>query len=70
MKKDTEKVEEDKKEGKETELTKFEFKPLDIKKSTDDENKVETSIEKMDEVYMLRYSYQPKTLDLSAGSIS
>ena len=24
----------------------------------------------MDEVYMLRYSYQPKTLDLSAGSIS
>lgn len=70
MKKDTEKVEEDKKEGKETELTKFEFKPLDIKKSTDDENKVETSIEKMDEVYMLRYSYQPKTLDLSVGSIS
>ena len=70
MKKDTEKVEEDKKEGKETELTKFEFKPLDIKKSTDDENKVETSIEKLDEVYMLRYSYQPKTLDLSAGSIS
>lgn len=70
MKKDTEKVEEDKKEGKETELTKFEFKPLDIKKSTDDENKVETSIEKMDEVYMLRYSYQPKTLDLGAGSIS
>lgn len=70
MKKDTEKAEEDKKEGKETELTKFEFKPLDIKKSTDDENKVETSIEKMDEVYMLRYSYQPKTLDLSAGSIS
>lgn len=70
MKKDTEKVEEDKKEGKETELTKFEFKPLDIKKSTDDENKVETSIEKMDEVYMLHYSYQPKTLDLSAGSIS
>lgn len=70
MKKDTEKVEEDKKEGKETELAKFEFKPLDIKKSTDDENKVETSIEKMDEVYMLRYSYQPKTLDLSAGSIS
>lgn len=70
MKKDTEKVEEDKKEGKETELTKFEFKPLDIKKSTDDENKVETSIEKMDEVYMLRYSYQPRTLDLSAGSIS
>lgn len=70
IKKDTEKVEADKKEGKETELTKFEFKPLDIKKSTDDENKVETSIEKMDEVYMLRYSYQPKTLDLSAGSIS
>ena len=70
MKKDTEKVEEDKKEGKETELTKFEFKPLDTKKSTDDENKVETSIEKMDEVYMLRYSYQPKTLDLSIGSIS
>ena len=70
MKKDTEKVEEDKKEGKEAELTKFEFKPLDIKKSTDDENKVETSVEKMDEVYMLRYSYQPKTLDLSAGSIS
>ena len=70
MKKDTEKVEEDKKEGKETKLTKFEFKPLDITKSTDDENKVETSIEKMDEVYMLRYSYQPKTLDLSAGSIS
>ena len=70
MKKDTEKVEEDKKEGKETELTKFKFKPLDIKKSTDDENKVETSIEKMDEAYMLRYSYQPKTLDLSAGSIS
>ena len=70
MKKDTEKVEEGKKEGKETELTKFEFKPLDIKKSTDDENKVETSIEKMDEVYMLRYSYQPKTLDLNAGSIS
>ena len=70
MKKDTEKVEKDKKEGKETELTKFEFKPLDIKKSTDDENKVETSVEKMDEVYMLRYSYQPKTLDLSAGSIS
>lgn len=70
MKKDTEKVEEDKKEGKETELTKFEFKPLDIKKSTDDENKVETSIEKMDEVYMLRYSYQPKTLDLSVGLIS
>lgn len=70
MKKDTEKVEEDKKEGKETELTKFEFKPLDIKKSTDDENKVETSVEKMDEVYMLRYSYQPKILDLSAGSIS
>ena len=70
MKKDTEKVEEDKKEGKETKLAKFEFKPLDIKKSTDDENKVETSIEKMDEVYMLRYSYQPKTLDLSVGSIS
>lgn len=70
MKKDTEKVEADKKEGKETELSKFEFKPLDITKSTNDENKVETSIEKMDEVYMLRYSYQPKTLDLSAGSIS
>ena len=70
MKKDTEKVEADKKEGKETKLAKFEFKPLDIKKSTDDENKVETSIEKMDEVYMLRYSYQPKTLDLSVGSIS
>ena len=70
MKKDTEKVEEDKKEGKETELTKFEFKPLDIKKSTDDENKVETSIEKMDEVYMLRYSYQPKTLNFNVDSIS
>ena len=70
MKKDTEKVEEDKKEGKETELAKFEFKPLDIKKSTDDENKVETSIEKMDEVYMLRYSYQPKTLNFNVDSIS
>ena len=70
MKKDTEKVEEDKKEGKETELTKFEFKPLDIKKSTDDENKIETSIEKMDEVYMIRYSYQPKTLNFNVDSIS
>lgn len=70
MKKDTEKVEADKKEGKETELSKFEFKPLDITKPTNDENKVETSIEKMDEVYMLRYSYQPKTLNFNVNSIS
>ena len=70
MKKDTEKVEADKKEGKETELTKFEFKPLETKKPLDDENKLETSIEKLDEVYMIRYSYQPKTLNFNVDSIS
>lgn len=70
MKKDMEKVKAEKEEGKEAELQKFEFKPLETKKPLDDENKLETSIEKLDEVYMIRYSYQPKTLNFNVDSIS
>jgi LPXTG-motif cell wall-anchored protein len=70
MKKDMEKVKAKKEDGKEAELQKFEFKPLETKKPLDDENKLETSIEKLDEVYMIRYSYQPKTLNFNVDSIS
>lgn len=70
MKKDMEKVKAEKEDGKEAELQKFEFKPLETKKPLDDENKLETSIEKLDEVYMIRYSYQPKTLNFNVDSIS
>lgn len=70
MKKDMEKVKAEKEAGKEAELQKFEFKPLETKKPLDDENKLETSIEKLDEVYMIRYSYQPKTLNFNVDSIS
>jgi LPXTG-motif cell wall-anchored protein len=70
MKKDMEKVKAEKEDGKEAELQKFEFKPLETKKPLDDEKKLETSIEKLDEVYMIRYSYQPKTLNFNVDSIS
>lgn len=70
MKKDMEKVKAEKEEGKEAELQKFEFKPLETKKPLDDGNKLETYIEKLDEVYMIRYSYQPKTLSFNVDSIS
>ena len=70
MKKDMEKVKAEKEEGKEAELQKFEFKPLETKKPLDDVNKLETSIKKLDEVYMIRYSYQPKTLNFNVDSIS